>query len=38
MPEKQTNKERLKEITERIEKGIKETFTSEKYADYLRTT
>lgn len=37
MPEKQTNKERLKEITERIEKGIKETFTSEKYADYLRT-
>ena len=37
MPEKRTNKERLKEITEHIEQGIKEVFTSEKYADYLRT-
>ena len=37
MPDKQTNKERLKEITERIEQGVKEVFTSGKYADYLRT-
>jgi len=37
MAEKQTNKERLKEITARIEEGIKEVFTSGKYADYLRT-
>ncbi len=31
-----TNKNRLKEITERIEKGIAEVFTSGKYAEYLR--
>ena len=37
MPDKQTNKERLKEITDRIEQGVKDVFTSEKYADYLRT-
>ena len=37
MAEKQTNKERLKEITARIEESIKEVFTSGKYADYLRT-
>ncbi|HCU33433.1 MAG TPA: hypothetical protein DF364_06275 [Ruminococcaceae bacterium] len=28
---KQTNKERLKEITDSIEKGIKELFDSDKY-------
>lgn len=37
MAEKPTNKERLKEITARIEQGVKEVFTSGKYADYLRT-
>ena len=37
MAEKPTNKERLKEITSRIEQGVKEVFTSGKYADYLRT-
>ena len=37
MAEKSTNKERLKEITTRIEQGVKEVFTSGKYADYLRT-
>ena len=37
MAEKQTNKERLKEITAKIEEGVKEVFTSGKYADYLRT-
>ena len=34
---KQTNKERLREITESIEQGIKELFESEKYMQYLRT-
>ena len=37
MAEKLTNKERLHEITSRIEQGVKEVFTSGKYADYLRT-
>ena len=37
MSEKPTNKELLKEITARIEQGVKEVFTSGKYADYLRT-
>lgn len=41
MPEKPSrNKERLKEITDRIEAGIKDIFESgdlEKYRDYLRT-
>lgn len=37
MAEKSTNKERLREITARIEQGVKEVFTSEKYAAYLRT-
>ena len=37
MPEHQTNKERLKEITDSIEKGIQELFQSDKYAQYLRT-
>lgn len=37
MPEnKPTNKERLREITENIEQGIKELFESEKYMQYLR--
>ncbi len=36
-PQKQTNKERLKEITDSIEKGIKELFDSEKYKQYLTT-
>lgn len=30
-------KDRLKEITESIEQGIKELFQSDKYIDYLRT-
>ena len=34
---KQTNKERLKEITDSIEKGIKELFDSDKYKQYLTT-
>ena len=33
--EKKTNKERLKEITDSIEKGIKELFQSDKYKEYL---
>ena len=36
-PKKQTNKERLKEITDSIEKGIKELFESDKYKQYLTT-
>lgn len=35
--EKQTNKERLKDITDSIERGIKDLFQSDKYAEYLRT-
>ena len=34
---RQTNKERLKEITDSIEKGIKELFQSDKYKQYLTT-
>ena len=38
MPEeKKSNKERLKEITDSIEAGIKELFESEKYQQYLQT-
>lgn len=37
MAEKQTNKQRLKEITDSIEANIQSLFQSEKYADYLRT-
>jgi DNA-binding cell septation regulator SpoVG len=37
MPEKQTNKERLKDITDSIETGIKELFESDKYKQYLST-
>ncbi len=35
--QKQSNKERLQEITAGIEQGIKELFESEKYRNYLRT-
>ncbi|MBR0411743.1 MAG: hypothetical protein IJI25_12225 [Eubacterium sp.] len=31
-----TNKERLKELTDRLEAGLSELFTSEKYAEYLK--
>ena len=37
MAEKQTNKERLKDITDSIETGIKELFESDKYRRYLAT-
>jgi len=37
MAEKQSNKDRLKEITASIEDGIKELFQSENYARYLTT-
>ena len=33
----QSTKEKLKEITDGIEKGIKELFASDQYADYLKT-
>lgn len=35
--ERKTNKERLKEITDGIEAGIKEVFESENYKNYLST-
>ena len=35
MAENQTNKERLKEITDGIEQGIKELFESDRYRQYL---
>ena len=35
--EKQTNRERLKDITDSIERGIQDLFQSDKYAQYLRT-
>ena len=34
---KPTNREKLNEITASIERGIKELFQSDKYAEYLRT-
>ncbi len=37
MAEKQTNKERLKDITDSIERGIQDLFQSDKYGEYLRT-
>lgn len=37
MPEKISNKDRLREITENIETGIKELFESDKYRQYLST-
>ena len=33
----QSNKERLREITDSIEQGIKDLFASDRYAEYLRT-
>ena len=37
MSERQTNKERIKEITAGIEKGIMELFESDRYRNYLTT-
>ncbi len=37
MAENSKNKERLKEITDSIEQGIKDLFQSDQYAQYLRT-
>ena len=37
MAEKQTNKERLKDITDSIETGIKDLFESDRYRQYLAT-
>lgn len=37
MSEKQSNKERIREITAGIEKGIMELFESDRYRDYLTT-
>lgn len=37
MAENSKNKERLKEITDSIEQGIKDLFQSDRYAQYLRT-
>lgn len=37
MPEKISNKDRLRQITENIEAGIKELFESDKYRQYLST-
>lgn len=34
--QKQSNRERLREITEGIEQGIKDLFQSDKYMQYLR--
>jgi len=34
---KPTNREKLNQITASIERGIKELFQSDRYADYLRT-
>lgn len=35
--EKRTNEDRMKEITEQLEKGVEELFTSENYKTYLDT-
>ena len=35
MAEKQTNKDRMREIVDSIENGIKELFESDKYRKYL---
>ena len=37
MAEKQTNKDRMREIVDSIENGIKELFKSDKYQQYLST-
>ncbi|MBQ9199168.1 MAG: ImmA/IrrE family metallo-endopeptidase [Lachnospiraceae bacterium] len=34
---RKTNEDRMKEITERLEKGVAELFTSENYKTYLKT-
>ena len=36
MADKPTNKERLKDLNEKIEAGIREVFDSGKYAEYLK--
>ena len=36
-PPKKSNRERLKEITDSIENGIQDVFTSGKYQQYLQT-
>lgn len=35
--QKQASDDRLKEITDQLEKGLQDLFSSEKYADYLKT-
>ena len=37
MAEKQTSKDRMREIVDSIENGIKELFESDKYQQYLST-
>ena len=37
MAEKQTSKDRMREIVDSIENGIKELFESDKYRKYLAT-
>lgn len=37
MPERQSSKDRLREITEGLEDGLKDLFQSERYAEYLQT-
>ena len=34
---KQTQADKVQEITEQLEQGIKDLFESQKYADYLKT-
>ena len=36
MADKPTNKERLKDLGEKIEAGIREVFDSGKYSEYLK--
>ena len=37
MKREPSHKDRLRELTERIEQGIQELFNSEKYCNYLHT-
>ena len=37
MPDTQTNYERTKELTDRLETGMKDLFQSDKYKDFLKT-
>ena len=37
MAESKTEKQKVQEITEKLEQGIKELFESEKYKTYLNT-